>query len=257
MSSTRYNGELTKRVRLRAISGLGITNSNHEFSRATTLASSGRQGNLEDRGLAITLGRGWVSIASNEGGEVDDSIGLVSQRKSCAGHQAEKLGVCKDNVDRSVVCSKPAFVAVTLLARKQVVVVLELHKVLAHVVRGPWFITGQGSNVVEVWAVRVNRDQSIVGSAASKSTGTRVKSTLHFRTGGRVETGVETAIRSLVAGLEVTSLTLILSVMPDKKVPSKTGIFWDFGVISRDSVVDIGALVVSSFNEQSLVASES
>jgi hypothetical protein len=136
------------------------------------------------------------------------------------------------------------------------VVVLKADEVLAHVVRRPGVIAGESSNVVEVWAVRVHSDQSIVGSAASQSTGARVKSTLHLRPGRRVETSVETAIRSLVAGLEVSGLSLLVSIVLDVEVPSKAGILWDFGVVGRDGVVDVGALVVSSLDQQSLVASE-
>ena len=102
----------------------------------------------------------------------------------------------------------------------------------------------------------VDRDQSIVGCAASKGTSTRIQSTLHFTAGWRVETSVDTAIRGLVTGLEVASLTLFIRVVLDEKVPCQTGIFRDLGVVGRNSVVDIGALVVSGFDEQSLVASE-
>jgi hypothetical protein len=58
--------------------------------------------------------------------------------------------------------------------------------------------------------MRVDRDQSIVGCTASKGTGTRIQSTLHFTAGWRVETSVDTAIRGLVTGLEVASLTLLI-----------------------------------------------
>jgi hypothetical protein len=133
----RPQRKLTKRVGLCAIGSRGITNSNNKFSRATALATSGRQGNLEDGGLAITIGRGRVGITSDEGGEVDDSIGLVTERKGGASHNAEKLRVGENNIDRSVGCSEPAIVPMTLLARKQVVVVLELCEVLAHVIGGP------------------------------------------------------------------------------------------------------------------------
>ena len=95
----------------------------------------------------------------------------------------------------------------------------------------------------------VDRDQGIVGCAASQSTGTRIQSTLHFRPGWGVETGVKTAIGGLVTGLEVASLTLLIRVVLDKEVPCQTGILRDLCVVGRNSVVDIGALVVSSFDE--------
>jgi hypothetical protein len=58
--------------------------------------------------------------------------------------------------------------------------------------------------------MRVDRDQSIVGCAASKGTSTRIQSTLHFTAGRRVETSVDIAIGGLVTGLEVASLTLLI-----------------------------------------------
>jgi hypothetical protein len=149
-SRKRIKLELTKRESLFTTVSLGITNSDNKLSGATAFAISGRQGNLEDGGLAVAFGRGRVGIAGDKGGEIDDSIGLVAERKSGAGYQAEDLRVSQDDVDGGVVCSEPAFVAVTFLAREQVVVVLELCEVLAHVIGGPRFIAGKGSNVVKV-----------------------------------------------------------------------------------------------------------
>jgi hypothetical protein len=116
-------------------------------------------------------------------------------------------------------------------------------------------ITGLNKQVC-TRAMRVDRDQSIVGCTASQSTGTRIQSALHLAAGRRVETSVQSAIRGLVRGLEVASLTLPVRVMLDIEVPCQTGILRDLCVVGRNSVVDIGALVVSSFDEQSLVASE-
>jgi hypothetical protein len=104
--------------------------------------------------------------------------------------------------------------------------------------------------------MRVDRDESIVGCAASQSTGTRVQSALHLAAGRRVETSVQSAIRGLVRGLEVASLALLIRIVLDVEIPCQTGILRDLCVVGRNSVVDIGALVVSSFDEQSLVASE-
>lgn len=149
-SGKRSKWKLTKRESLCATGGLGVTDSDNKFSGATTLAISGGQGDLEDGGLAIAFGRGRVGITGDEGGEVDHSIGLVAERKSGAGYQAEDLGVSEDDVDGGVACSEPAFVAVTFLTREQVVVVLELCEVLAHVIGGPRVIAGKGSDVVKV-----------------------------------------------------------------------------------------------------------
>ena len=113
------------------------------------------------------------------------------------------------------------------------------------------------SNKIRTGAVGVNRDQSIVCCATSKSVGTRVQSTLQLRPGRRVRTSVDTAIGSLVRGLEVASLTLLVSVVLDEEIPCHAAILRRPDAVGRNSVVDIGALVVSSFDEQSLVASES
>lgn len=105
-------------------------------------------------------------------------------------------------------------------------------------------------------AVWVNRDQSIMSCATTQGTGTRIQSTLHLGPLRRVETSVETAIRSLVTGLEVAGLTLLVRVVLNEKVPRETGILRDLGAVGRNSIVDVGTLVVSSFDEESLVASE-
>jgi len=72
--------------------------------------------------------------------------------------------------------------------------------------------------------MRVDRDQSIVGRTASQSTGTRIQSTLHLGPGWRIKASVDAAIRGLVRGLEVASLTLLVRVVLDEKVPGQTGI---------------------------------
>lgn len=102
----------------------------------------------------------------------------------------------------------------------------------------------------------VDRDQSIVCCAASKSVGTRVQGTLQLGTSRRVGASVDTAIGSLVAGLEVTSLTLLISVVLDEEVPCQGAILGGPDTVGRDSVVVVLALVVTSFDEQSLVTSE-
>ena len=129
--------KLTKRVSLLAIIVLSIANSNNKFSGAGTLAINGRQGNLEDGVRAITCGRVGVGIASDKGLEVDDSVGLVAERNGGTGDHAGKLRVVGDNVEGLVGGVVPALVAVTLLAGGQVVVVLELCEILAHVIGGP------------------------------------------------------------------------------------------------------------------------
>lgn len=102
----------------------------------------------------------------------------------------------------------------------------------------------------------VDGNESIVGGAASQSTSTRIQSTLHLGPGRRVETSVNTAIGGRIRSLEVASLTLLISVVLDKEVPCQIGVLRDLGIVSGNSVVDIGALIISSFDEQSLVTSE-
>lgn len=112
------------------------------------------------------------------------------------------------------------------------------------------------SNKIRTRAVGVDRDQSIVCCAASKSVGTRVQGTLQLGTSRRVGTSVDTAIRSLVAGLEVTSLALLISVVLDEEVPCQGAILGGPDTVGRNSVVVVLALVITSFDEQSLVSSE-
>lgn len=70
----------------------------------------------------------------------------------------------------------------------------------------------------------VNRNQSIVGCATSQGTGSRIQGALHLGPGRWIETSVNTAIRGLVSSLEVASLTLLISIVLNKKVPGQIGI---------------------------------
>lgn len=79
-------------------------------------------------------------------------------------------------------------------------------------------------NKLRTRTMGVNRDQSIVGSAASQGTGTRIQSTLHLGPLRRVEASVNTAIRGLVSSLVVASLALLISVVLDKEIPCQAGI---------------------------------
>lgn len=72
--------------------------------------------------------------------------------------------------------------------------------------------------------MRIDSDQGIVCCAASEGAGTRIQSTLHLGPSRRVKTSVETAIRGLVRGLEIQSLTVLIRVVLDKEVPCQIGI---------------------------------
>jgi hypothetical protein len=234
-----------------------ITNSNDKFAGTGTLAIGSRQGNLVDCGLGITLRSISVGITSNKAGEVDDSVGLVTKSEGSTGDDAEKLGVGKNDIDGRVLGAEPSVVAVTLRAREEVCVLLELGEVLAHVGRVPGVVASQLLDVVEIAGVGVDCDEGIVGSAATKCSGTRVQSTLHLRARWGAQSSVLATIGGLVGGLEVASLPGLVGVVLDEEVPCKVGVFGNLGVVGRDCVIDVLALVITSFDEKRLVTCNS
>jgi hypothetical protein len=120
----------------------------------------------------------------------------------------------------------------------------------------PGAVSGEGRDIVEVGLGRVDCNESVVGSAATEGTGTRVESTLHLGARGWAKTSVLTTIGGVVYGLVVESLSVVIGVVANEEVPGKVGVFRHLGVESRNSVVDVGTLVVTSFDQKRLVTSE-
>lgn len=122
-----------ERVLLAAVLVLCVADSEDELAGTSALAIGGRERDLvESVGLVTALSVG-VSITSDEGAKVDNGVGHVGKGESGTANQAEKLGVRGDDIDGCVRGSEPSLVTVALLAGEEVVVVLELFEVLAHV----------------------------------------------------------------------------------------------------------------------------
>jgi hypothetical protein len=245
-----------ERVHLRAVGKLGIANLQHKLAGSSALAIGGGERYLVKTrvlvaGLAISIG-----VASNQGSEVDDRVGLVAESKRGTTDQAQKLRITCNNVNGGVRGSEPTVVAVAWCTREKVMVVLELLVVLAHVLSRPRVVSGEGRNVVEVRLGRIDCNKCVVGSAATEGTSTRVESALHLGARGWAETSVLAAIRGVVYCLEVESLSLVIGVMTNEEVPGQAWVFRHLGVESRNGVVDVGTLVIASFDQERLVTSE-
>lgn len=244
-----------ERVLLGSVGELGVADGDDKLTGTVALAVSGGDGDLEETRVLVTgIGVG-VGIAGKEGSQVDDSVGLVAESESGATDQAQKLEIAGDDVDGGVLGAQPSVVAVAL-AGGEVGVLLELDEVLAHVVRGPGVIASELLDVLEVGLVGVDSDQGVVSCATTKSTGPGVEGTLLDGASGGRQTGVQATIRCLVRGLEVASLPLLIGVVLDEEVPCEVGVLRDLGVEGRHSVVLVGTLVVTSFDQKGLVASE-
>jgi hypothetical protein len=102
----------------------------------------------------------------------------------------------------------------------------------------------------------VDCDESVVCSAATQSSRTGVEGSLHLGARRRGKTSVQATIGGLVRSLEVASLPLLIGVVADEEVPGKVGVLGDLGVVGWNSVVDVRTLVITSLDQEGLVASE-
>ena len=92
----------------------------------------------------VTGSRISIGVASQQGANVENVIGQVTKSKSATSQHAEELRVLQDDAQRSSLGLEPAIVTVTLDTGEQVVVPLQLLKVLAHVLGRPRAVAGQG-----------------------------------------------------------------------------------------------------------------
>jgi hypothetical protein len=243
-----------QRVALGAVGVLRIADCKHKLAGTSTFAIGSGKRDLVEGILLIAILAISVRISCDKSTKIDNSVCLVSESESSTTNQAEKLGIRGDNVDRSILGSEPAIVAVARGARKEVCVVLQLDEVLAHVVGGPRSVAGHGLDVLEIVPVRVDSNECVVSSASTQGSSSWVKGTLHLGASRGAQSGVLTTTWCLVGSLEVASLPLVIRVVANEEVPCQVGILRNPGVESWESVVDIGTLVVTGFNEKCLVA---
>jgi hypothetical protein len=243
-----------ERVHLGAVVEFGVADGDNELTRTSALAISGADGDLEQTWILVTSEGVGVSIAGKEGGKVDNSVGLVAKSERSTADQTQELRVAGDDIDGGVLGAQPSLVAVALTSG-EVGVLLELDKVLAHVVRSPRVVTSKILDVLEVRSMRVDSDQSVVSCAATKGASARVQGSLLDGASGRRQTSVQSTIWCLVRGLEVLGLPVLVGVVLDEEVPGQVGVLRDLRVERRYSVVLIGTLVITSFDQKGLVAS--
>jgi len=208
-----------QRETLSTISVDRIANSEDELAGAGALAISSRQGNLIDRGLCVTGGGISVCVSGKKARQIDHGVCLVSEGESGTSDQAEKLWVSKHNVDGGVLSSKPSIITVALLARKKIMIVFQLGKVLPHISSRPGLVTSQAGDEVEIALMGVDGDQSVVRSAASKGSSTWVQGTKLLGTSRWAQSSVATTIRCLVGSLVVAGLSLLIGIVLHEKVP--------------------------------------
>lgn len=96
-----------------------------------------------------------------------------------------------------------------------------------------------------------------MGGASSQSTSARVQGSLHLRSLWRAETRILRSIRSLVGGLEIAGLAFIVGVVTSEEIPRHGLIFRGSGRVCGDGIVVSRSLVITSLDQESLVASQS
>lgn len=163
-----------ERVLLAAIVVGGVADGSDEFARAVTGAAVGCHGELIKLRIGIALLLVGIGIASEKRANINDRTGRVVKGKGAASEQTKELGVLQHDADGRRLDSKPAVETMALSTKRQVLIVLHFDEILAHVVGGPGTVTGQGGDVLEIRAMRVNGDQGIVSGASSQCLGARV-----------------------------------------------------------------------------------
>lgn len=244
-----------ERVSLGAVVELGIADRENKLTGSNTAGGLGGERDLVETGLLVTGESVGVGVISDETIHGDLLASDLGKGSSTSAKDAKELFVVEGNAERGSLSAQPTVITVTILTSRAVVVVLGLNEVLSHVLGRPGVIASELSNVLKVRLVGVDSDQSVVSSAATKSLGTRVQSTLELGIGGRVETSV-LSVGSVVGGLEVTSLSLIVGVVLDEEVPRDLGILGSVGRVGRDGVVG-SSVVITGLDEKGLVASHS
>lgn len=243
-----------KRVLLGAVAVLGVADSNDEFAGSYARMVLCGDGDLVVAVGSITsLGVG-VGIAQEKLQQIRHAVHNVSRGESTANEETEQLGVLDGDGDGRILSIEPPVVSVALGTGQEIVVALETGKVLAHVLVRPRVVASQLGDTVKVGLVRVDGNESIVGSAAAKRVGTRVQNALHLGASRWVEANVSAAVGSDIFRLVVESLARVGRVVLDEEVPRQSGIFRREGRVRGDRVVVVASLVVSGFDEQCLVA---
>lgn len=103
-------------------------------------------------------------------------------------------------------------------------------------------------------------DQSIVGYAATESASARIQDTPWLRTswdGLVLDAGVKLEGSRFVGELGVSLCPLLVLVVVDEDVPSQLGILCDLGLVAWNGNVHVADLIISSFDQESLLASHS
>jgi hypothetical protein len=249
-------GSHVERVLLGAVLKGGVSDRENELTGSDTTGLARRKGNLVVSRVLVASGSVGVGIAGNEVIHGDVGAADLAQSNSASAEEAEELLIAKRDAERSSLGAEPAIVAVAILSSGQVSVLLQLDKVLAHVLGRPRVITSEGGDILKVRLVRVHSNQGIVSCASTQGLSTRVQSSLELRALGRVETSVLAAIGGLVGGLVVAGLSCIVGVMMHKEVPGNLRVLRGVGGVGRDRVVD-RVVVLTSLDEKSLVTSQS
>ena len=114
---------------------------------------------------------------------------------------------------------QPTTVTVANDRGRQILVLLELLEVVAHLGRLPGVVASQLLNVLPVVVEGVHRDHGVVGGTSAKSTSTRVKHPEGLSICRRREANILLAVGFAVDHLGVPLLALEIGVVVDKVVP--------------------------------------
>lgn len=139
---------------------------------------------------------------------------------------------------------------------RQILALLELLEVVAHLGRRPGVITSQFLDVLPVVVEGVDRDHGVVGGTSTQSASTRVQHSERLSVGRRRQADVLLAVGLAVHHLGVPLLTLEVGVVVDKVVPCLRLVLCALQHQSRDLRGDVVSCIATGLDQEDLVAGE-
>jgi hypothetical protein len=170
--------------------------------------------------------------------------------------EGEQLLVLDDQAEAGEGSLKPTAEAVANDRVRQILVLLELLEVVAHLGRLPRVVTSQLLNVLPVVVEGVHRDHSVVSGTSTQSASTGVQHSERLSVRRRRQTDVLLAVRFAVDHLGVSLLALEVGVVVDEVVPCLRLVLCTLQHQGRDLRCDVVSCIASGLDQEDLVAGE-
>jgi hypothetical protein len=168
--------------------------------------------------------------------------------------EREQLLVLDDQAEAGEGSLQPAAEAVADDRVGQILVLLELLEVVAHLGRRPGVVASQLLNVLPVVVEGVHRDHGVVSGTSTESASTGVQHSEWLSVGRRRQTDVLLAVGFTVDHLGVSLLALKIGIVVDKVVPRLRLVLCALQHHGRDLRCDVVSCIASGFDQKDFVA---